>query len=339
MSFANFKSGLAKRVDREATTSRSRTLGTTISELALPFFLIVFIAFFTIAKNAIFWSLADFRTIASTQAVLCVLALGTMIPLVVGEFDLSVAYNLGLGAIVVAALTANVGLPTWLAIVLAILVCTGVGALNGFLVAKLKVHAFVATLAMGIIISGVMEWMTGGASIAVGIPMTLIDLGIDKPFGVPITVVYLLVIAAVLFYLFRYTPTGRYMYAIGGSKEAALLSGVNTTRMTFLAFVGAGFCAGIAGSMEVAIVGSASPTMGPDFLLPAFAACYLGATSIRPGTFNVLGTVIAVYTIAVGTTGLELMGVPSWIEPIFSGIVLILAALAGRYIRKTRQTR
>lgn len=339
MDIASSKSDLTDLADQKATEGRSRPWGPTISALALPCFLVAFIVFFTITKNSIFWSLGNFRTITSTQAVLCVLSLGTMIPLIVGEFDLSTAYNLGLGAVVVAGLTANVGLPTWLAIVMAITVCTSIGAFNGFLVAKLKVNAFVATLAVGIIISGVMQWMTGGATIATNIPPVLIQLGIDRPFGIPITVIYLIVLAGILFYVFRDTPLGRYMYAVGGSKDAALLSGVNTARMTFVAFVGAGFFAGLAGSMEVAVIGSASPTMGPAFLLPAFAACYLGATSIRPGSFNVLGTIIAVYTIAVGTTGLELMGVPSYNEPIFSGVVLIFAALVGRYIRKTRQSR
>ena len=101
-----------------------------------------------------------------------------------------------------------------------------------------------------------------------------------------------------------------------------------------MTFAASGFLCGFGGVLLVSKLGSANPTTGPEFLLPAFAACFLGATSIRPGTFNVTGTILAVLVLAVGSTGLQLIGVPFYIEPIFAGVVLLIAALVTRYLRK-----
>jgi ribose transport system permease protein len=307
-----------------------------LSGFALPALLVGFLVAFSIAEPSTFLTVANFRTLGSSQAVLAVLALAALLPLIVGQFDLSVGANLGLGVIVTTGLTGNVGLPVPVAILLALVTCSFVGVVNGVLVARFEINAFVATLATATILGGLVDWVTGGTAIVQNIPASLLTLGQANVLGIPITVIYMLVAAAAVFYVLRFTPAGRYLYAIGGSREAARLAGIDVARLTLAAFIAAGFIAGVAGVMEAAVLGSGSPTVGPEFLLPAFAACFLGATSIRPGTFNVPGTVIAVYTIAVGTTGLELAGVPTYIEPIFSGVVLILAALSTRYIRAYR---
>jgi Ribose/xylose/arabinose/galactoside ABC-type transport systems, permease components len=306
------------------------------SGLALPALLVIFIVVFSMTRTGTFFTLDNFRSIGSSQAVLAILALGAMLPLVVGEFDLSVGANLGLGVIVTTGLTGNVGLPTGVAVLLALTACSFVGVVNGLLVARFQINAFVATLATATFLGGLVSWVTGGTAIALNIPQSLLDLGSSQPAGIPITLIYLAVLASAVFYSLNYTPIGRYLYAIGGSREASRLAGINVTRVTFLTFVASGLIAGIAGVVEAGVLGSGSPTIGPEFLLPAFAACFLGATSIRPGSFNVPGTVIAVYTIATGTTGLELMGTPTYIEPIFSGVVLVLAALGTRYLRAYR---
>lgn len=307
-----------------------------LSGLALPTMLVAFVVVFSITRTSTFLTVGNFRTLGSSQAVLAVLAIAALLPLIVGQFDLSVGANLGLGVIVTTGLTGNVGLATPVAIVLALITCAFVGLINGVLVAGFEINAFVATLATGTVLGGLVDWVTGGTAIVQNIPSSLLTLGQANVFGIPITVIYLLVVAVLAFYALRFTPAGRYLYAIGGSREAARLAGIKVSRLTLLTFIAAGLLAGVAGVMEAAVLGSGSPTVGPEFLLPAFAACFLGATAIRPGTFNVVGTVVAVYTIATGTTGLELMGTPTYIEPIFSGVVLVLAALSTRYIRAYR---
>jgi ribose transport system permease protein len=313
--------------------SRRTSRGIVAARWALPVILIAFVIVFSILRPDTFATTDNFKTILTQQAVLGLLALGAMLPLVVGEFDLSVGANLGVASILVASLTGNHHKPMLMAILIALAVSSSVGLLNGVLVARIGINAFVATLAMGTLLSGLVLWGTNG-NVVQRVPASLTDIGQKSLLGIPLPVVYVIVVALIIGYVLRFTPVGRYLYALGGSKEAARLSGLNVTRLTLGTFVAAGLLAGLAGVLLAAKLGSATPTSGPDFLLPAFAACFLGATAIRPGSFNVTGTVTAVLTIAVGTTGLELMGVPFYIEPIFSGVVLLVAALATRYLQK-----
>ncbi len=302
---------------------------------ALPVILVILVALFSLLRPETFATTSNFETMLTQQAVLCLLAFGTMLPLIVGEFDLSVGANLGAAAILVASLTGNQHHSVELSILIAVAVSAGIGLVNGLLVARIGINAFVATLAMGTLVTGIVLWGTNG-NVVQRVPESLSAIGQNSALGVPLPVLYVLVLALVLGYVLRRTPVGRYLYAVGGSREAARLSGVNVTRLTLASFVAAGMLAGLAGVLLTAKLGSATPTTGPDFLLPAFAACFLGATAIRPGSFNVTGTITAVLTIAVGTTGLQLMGVPFYIEPIFSGVVLLIAALATRYLQQER---
>lgn len=123
------------------------------------------------------------------------------------------------------------------------------------------------------------------------------------------------------------------MTATGGSKDAARLSGINTERITILTFVFAGVLCGVAGVVQAGELGSGNPAVGPSFLLPAFAAVFLGATSFHVGEFNTWGTILAVVTLATGVAGLNLMGLPSWVEPAFNGVALLIAVTATRYLR------
>jgi ribose transport system permease protein len=166
------------------------------------------------------------------------------------------------------------------------------------------------------------------------IPQSLPNFGKNKLLGIPYPVLTVIVIALIAWYLLEHTPLGRYFYALGGSKDASRLSGLNVSRLGIIAFMFSGFLAGAAGVLESAVIGTGNPSVGNSFLLPAFAAVFLGATTIKVGSFNTFGTVIAVVTIAVGVAGLELVGVPFYIEPIFNGGMLILAVLATRFLRR-----
>jgi ribose transport system permease protein len=134
----------------------------------------------------------------------------------------------------------------------------------------------------------------------------------------------------VLWYLTERTPVGRQVVSIGLNKEAARLMGIRTRGLVVASFVTSGLLAGFAGVLLLGRVGSASSGVGPTFLLPALAAGFLGATAIKVGRFNVVGTVIAVALVAVGLNGLQLNGVPVWVEPVFDGAVLAVAVGASR---------
>lgn len=314
--------------------SDDRSLDLTVARFALPAFLVLLVVLFSLLRPETFATSGNAKTILITQSVLAILAIGTIIPLILGEFDLSLAANLGLGAILCTALPANEGWGFLPAILVAIAACTLVGLVNGLLVTRLRISSFIATLGMSSLISGGVLWYSGGEIISKGIPTELRDLGRGDLLGIPLPVVYLIVIVAVVWYVLDQTPLGRYLYAIGGSKSAARLAGVRVDLLTVVGFAAAGTLAGIAGVVSSASLGSGNPQVGPPLLLPAFAAAFLGATSIRPGSYNVLGTVLGVFTIAVGVTGLQLMGVPFYIEPVFQGAALILAVAATAFLRR-----
>ncbi len=304
-----------------------------LARIALPVILVILVVVFSVLRPDTFFTVQNLRTVLNIQAVLAILAIGLLLPLIVGELDLSIAANLGLGLMLVTGLTSQQSLPLVPAIVIAVLACTGVGLLNGFLVTKVRINSLIATLGMSTIITGVVAAYSQGAVFYENIPASLLAIGKGQAFGIPLPVIYAIVITMAMWYLLSSTPIGRYLYAIGGSKDAARLSGVPVRRLTIAAFGGAGLLAGVGGVVQAGILGSGNPAVGPPLLLPAFAAVFLGATAIQPGVFNVFGLIVAVVTLQVGTTGLALLGAPFWIEPIFTGAALIVAVASARFLQ------
>jgi ribose transport system permease protein len=302
--------------------------------LALPAIFLGIIAVFTALRPDTFGTTANLQTILLTQSVPAIFAIAVLLPLVVGEMDLSVGATLGLGLIVVAGAPGALGLSAWQSVVLALVATTAVGALNGFLVAYVGVNALVATLAVGSVLGGLCLWFTNGAIIIEDFPVEIGWMS-STVSGIPVPLIVLLVIATLTWYFLEHTTTGRYFYALGGSKEASRLAGLNVRRLTLLAFAAAGLIVGLAGVVQASLLGAGNPSVGPGFLLPGFAAAFLGATTLKPGTFNVPGTLLAVFTVATGIVGLGLLGVPFFIEPIFSGTALLAALVAARYLHRT----
>ncbi|RWB68833.1 ABC transporter permease [Mesorhizobium sp.] len=304
--------------------------------LFLPLLMVVFIIAFSILAPGTFASPRTAITLLRTESVSAILAIALLFPLIVGEFDLSVGANLGLSAILVTGLPSLQGFNLGIAIPVAIIACGTVGLINGLLVAKIGINALVATLGTSVIVTGSVFWYTDGNVIFSDIPEALPLLAQGNILGIPIPAYFLLGVGLAAGYTLQHTPLGRYFYAIGGSKDAARLSGLNVDNLTVLSFVIAGVLAGIAGVLQSALLGSGNPNVGPAFLLPAFAAAFLGATAIQIGRFNVLGTIIAVFTVAIGINGLQLLGVPFYVAPIFQGLSLIAAVSAARMLRGSR---
>jgi ribose transport system permease protein len=322
----------------EPAHRKSRLGGLSLSNYALPALLIILVVTFSLWRPTTFATVDNFKTILSANSVVALLALGAMMPLVVGEFDLSVGANLGLSLIVCTGLLSKSHANLAVAIAVAILCSTLVGLINGMLVARAGIDAFVTTLAVSALLTGGINWYTNGETFSTNIPKTLTDIGQSSVWGIPYPVIILAVAVIVAYYTMNATPLGRYLYSIGGNKDASRLSGLNVPRLTIFAFVASGFMAGVAGVLQAGQLGSGNPTVGPSYLLPAYAAVFLGATSFRRGTFNVAGTIVAVFTIAVGVNGLVAVGAPFYIEPIFTGVALLAAALAARALQKSRKS-
>jgi ribose transport system permease protein len=309
-----------------------------LADYGVVIFLVLLIAGFSIALPDQFPTWANVQNILGSQAVPILLALAVIIPLTVGEFDLSVAATLGVTS-VFTAYAASHGLGVVEVIVLALAIGALVGIVNGFLVTYVGVGAFVATLGVATVLSGGNLWMTNGAVIYQGIPGSLVSVARTEVLGLPIVVFYALAMAIVLWYVLECTPFGRYLLSTGKGRDAARLSGVRTRRWVFLSFVISGMIAAFAGFMETSLIGSAPPTVGPDFLLPAYAAAFLGATTIHPGRFNVWGTVIGALVLAVGIAGLNLAGIALWVPPVFNGGMLIIAVSAAALLSRRSTTR
>jgi ribose transport system permease protein len=306
---------------------------------ALPaLFVLTFIFFSTWSKTGDnFLSSQNIKNVLGYQAVYGILALAIMIPLVCGEFDFSVGSAAGLCQVLCAGFMVKNGWPVWAAIAAAIAIGALIGLSNGNTVARVGVNSLIVTLGVASVLAGIVQWYTNGLSISNGIPQSFIDLGSGEWFGLPKTIYYLIGVALVLYYVLEHTPFGRYLQSVGSNREAARLVGLPVERLVLLSFVCSGALAGVAGVLLASHNGSASPQLGTVVTtLGALAAAYLGATSIKPGRFNVLGTLIAVFFLAFTVTGLSLAGVANWINDVFNGAALFVAVLISTIIGRKR---
>jgi ribose transport system permease protein len=269
------------------------------------------------------WLPGKFPTSGNVQDILTsqppgiFIAFAAMLVLVVGEFDLSLGATLGIAQYLVLKLITHYGLSWEAAIVATLGVGAVIGLANAIAVIGLGINSFIATIGIATILEGLTQWISSGSEpLFGGAPKGFTTLAQTKHLVV-LPVYYALVAAVALWVLLEFTLLGRQMRATGANRTAAKLSGIRTARARTTAFVLAGVLA--------AVGGAADATSGPSFLLPAYAAAFLGATAIRPGFFNVWGTVIAIFLVAVGITGLQLKGVETWVTPVFNGSVLLLA--------------
>jgi ribose transport system permease protein len=199
-------------------------------------------------------------------------------------------------------------------------------------VVKLKVHSFVATLGVSQLITGLVILVSDNRQMTGAFSDSYKEFARGELLGIPILVVYLLVLAAVVWFVLEQTPLGRRLYATGGNAEAARLAGVRTDRLMWGSLVTSALLAGLAGVLFSMKVGTFSSSIGPGYLFPAVAAVFFGASQFS-GRPNVWGTVVAYYSLAFGIKGLQLVAGPGtvWIGPVFEGAALVLAvALASQ---------
>ena len=283
---------------------------------------------FAVVSNR-FLTIANWQNLLVVQAVVCCTAFGAIMPLVVGEFDLSIGNMLGF-LTMLGAFLGGQGYDAQVVIPVMILGGVVLGAINGFLTVYFQISSFIATLGTGILLSGLTMGLSGGQVLFDGIPATILHIGQGHFLGLGITVWLTAIMAIILLYLLEQTPFGRKLYAIGGSERVAFLAGIRTGLLKISAFAIAGLLVGIGSIFALGQNGAANAGFGPDLLLPAYAAAFLGVTTYRPGYYNIPGAVIAIILMAVGFNGLNLLGAPFWCQPIFNGGVLIVAVICAR---------
>jgi ribose transport system permease protein len=304
---------------------------------ALPAIWVLLCIFFTFLPetSSTFPTIGTASTILGTQAVIVILTLGLIIPMTAGDYDLSVAFNLTLAAMIVAILNAQHHWPLWAAIAVALAAGLAIGAVNGAIV-TFGIDPFIVTLGTGTFISGIVFWISQSSTIS-GISIELINVVIINHFlGIPLEFYYSLFLAVILWYVLEYTPVGRRLLYVGRGRNVARLSGVRVNRVRAGALVASGFMSALAGVIYLGSTGAADPTSGNSFLLPAFAAAFLGTTTIAPGKFNAWGSVIAVYFLVTGITGLQLLGATTFIQYLFYGGALVIAVALSHALARRR---
>jgi ribose transport system permease protein len=304
-----------------------------LERFALPLAWLLLIAVFGALLPQTFLSWRTFSTMLGSQAVLVVLALALLIPLTAGDFDLSVASTMVFGAMLLAVLNVQGGLPVPYAIAAALVVGALIGLANAAFILIFRIHSLIVTLGIGTFVNGLTLWLSNSRTIS-GVSMDLVTaVVITRLWGIPLAFYYGVAVALALWYFLELTVTGRKLLFVGRGREVARLNGIRVDRMRLGAFVAAGMLAALAGVLLAGTTGSADPISGLTNLLPAFAAAFLGATAIHPGRFNPVGTVIAVYFLITGITGLTMLGASAYVQSLFYGGALVVAVSLSQLVR------
>lgn len=299
------------------------------------FALLLIILIFTVLRPDTFATFNNFINITRQMSLLAVCSLGATLIMCVDEFDLSIGTIASFGGVLAARL-AIAGLPFILCLLISMAACALLGFMNGFIVTKFNVMSFIITLASSTMIYGFSYWISGGTTVFKGIPADFSAVGTGKLFNIPYLTIIMIVLAVIFYILLKKTAFGRKLYAIGGNASAAEVSGINVKQSKTLAFMIAGAMAGIAGILMASRLGSAHPTGADSLCLNAFAAIFIGKTLFKEGVPNIIGTIVGVAVFSVLSNGLTILAVPSYIQNIITGIV-IMAAVVIQKITSTQK--
>ncbi len=305
-------------------------LNSIVSRYGLLLAFAVMIIFFSLAKPDAFPTTANLKSILTAAAPALIVAAGLTVPLVMQDFDLSFGAMIGLAGGAAVVLMAQDGWAWQLAVLVALGLGLGAGLANGFLIAYLGGSSFIITLAMGTVLVGLEYVFTDQKTIFSGVPQGYVDIGQGEFLGLNNQIWIAAVIAIVLWVVLDQTELGRYMYAIGGNPEAARLSGVRIRRIRVTGFVIVALSASIVGILLTSQAASSVPNTGVPYLLPAFAAVFLGSAVFRPGEFNIPGTVVGVLFLGVIQTGLTMLQLETFVINLVQGGILIVAVLVSQ---------
>jgi ribose transport system permease protein len=318
-------------------------VGTRIKSALSPskiggiYVLIIMIIVFSIWVPDTFPKWDTARQILNSSAIGAMAALTLVIPLSAGVFDISVPYTMTLSGVLCTYAIVNSGQSLVVALIIAMAVSLLVGIMNGVVVVSFKIESLIGTLATGFLIQALVQWRTGSRNVSGSVLAKQFQKIAQTSwlFHLTLPVYYALVLALMIWYVQDHTATGRRIYATGFNREATRLASVRTERLRFGCLIVSATLAGITGIVLASNIGSGSPTAGPQYLLPAFAAVFLGATQFKNGRFNAWGTIVAVLLLGTLTTGLGLAGVDQWVQQFATGVVLIAAlALTSFQVRR-----
>lgn len=286
-----------------------------------------------------FGTLDNARVIAASSAITGIITLAVVVSLASGVFDLSLAANMTFSICLLGKLLTDVSAPWPLAILLTLAAGAAIGAVNAVIITRLHVEAVIATLGISSVLAALSFFVSDGQTVLLdGVSSTFTDLGSTRVATIPITVFYLVGVAVVLWFLLEHTPFGRYIYALGSNAQATRLAGIQVVRLQWASLMLTGMLAALAGVILTMQLGAAAFGAGAPYLLPAFAGAFLGSTQIVAGRFNVRGTIVALYLLAIAVKGLQLRypDLP-WVKDLVEGLVVIVAvSITARTVRNRK---
>lgn len=288
--------------------------------------------FFSVARPSSFLTWDNARAILDDSSVLCVLAAGVTVILVIGEFDLSVGFVAGLAGAAGVSVMAFHGWGVGAAVAIALGAGAVAGLASGIAVAHVRIPSFIATLAVGSIAAAI-ELAITKTAIFEGLSSSYVEIATTRVWSIPLRAIVAAAAVLAFLILLRTTVFGRHAAAVGDNPAAARLAGVPVERVRVIAFMLAGLAAGLAAVLVTSSASQYYPNLGTGYLLPAYAAAFLGLSLGGGLRFNILGSYIGVLLLATVTTGLTMMNQPSWMAALVQGIVL-LVAVAGVSVRR-----
>jgi ribose transport system permease protein len=317
-------------------------LGARLRNIAPLATLLFLVAFFWIASDS-FATFGNLTNILTQISVTAIIAVGLTFVILCAEIDLSVAAIANATGIVVAFFTlqdasvniANVPLPGWAAIVIALASCYALGWVNAFGLTRIGIPSFIMTLAMLQIAAGICALLVRG-QIAYTVPPLIGTLGAKSLGPVPWIAIVAALFLLVGHLVLTYTRFGRYVYMVGGNREAAEYSGVNVRRILSAVMIISAVCSGVAGMLGVAYFGSAQQNEFDTYLLDSIAAVVVGGTSLFGGQGGIGSTIIGLFVLGVLNNGLDHINIDSFLKILIRGLILLIALIINVYAQRVR---
>lgn len=315
-------------MDRMASLTRAdgvrffRTYGTLIAGILI-------VVVFSILSPRSFATFDNLMNITRQISLLVIIATGATLVMSVGEFDLSIGTMASFGG-VAAAQMAVLGYPIPVVFAVPLAIAAIIGFINGWIVTKFKVLSFITTLAMGTVIGGLNFRLTGGATVFQNIPASFRYLGQTAAGSIPLLSFIMIFIILLFWYVMTHTAFGRKLYAIGGNESASRVAGVDVKRNKNAAFALCAVLAAFTGMLLASRLGSAHPTGGEGMFLTAYAAVFLGMTCFKNGIPNIWGTFVGAAILGVVANGLTILQVPSYMQDVITGGIIIIAVLVQK---------
>ena len=282
-----------------------------------------------------FLSQYNISTLSRTISFTTIVAFGQTLVLLTGGIDLSVAGIAGMSGILSAWLMVNTNLHPFICIIIIVAFAFTCGCLNGLLITKMKMVPFVVTLATGGIFTGIIYVVTKGSPIT-GIPKVATKLGQGMLFGViPYPAIAMIILGIIGIYALKFTPFGRYIYAVGGNENAARIAGIKVAKVTTMVYGLSAAMAGIAGILMTCRLGTAQPTIGADWVMPSVTAACIGGTSLSGGRGSIVGAIVGGMFMGVISNSIVILQISPYWEKVITGIV-ILAAIAIDRVKAMR---